>query len=196
MAASAGCGCSGARHERADGIGMRLDELNALTHKAAVRAFERCCGSTRWAEQMASRRPFSTIDSLDDTADDLWRSLDPADWLQAFGAHPRIGDRSDETNAPAGETTAWSAQEQLGVTADARQQFVVLNRRYEQRFGHIFIVCASGKSGSAMLDILERRMLNTPEVELREAAEQQRQITRLRLRKLLSSEANDYHPRP
>ena len=146
---------------------------------------------------MTARRPFSTIDAVADAADDLWRSLDRADWLEAFAAHPRIGDQSDDTTA-AGNTapaSRWSAQEQSGVTADARRQFAALNRRYEARFGYIFIVCATGRSGSEMLDILERRMLNTPEVELREAAEQQRQITRLRLGKLFSGETNDNHPR-
>lgn len=178
---------------------MRLDELNGLSHDAAICEFERCCGSARWAERMTARRPFSTIGAVADAADDLWWSLERADWLQAFAAHPRIGDQPDERRTAAEDkapASTWSAQEQSGVTADARRQFVALNRRYEARFGHIFIVCATGKSGGEMLDILERRMLNTPEVELREAAEQQRQITRLRLGKLLSGEPDDNHPRP
>ncbi len=166
---------------------MRLAELNGLPDEEAARELQRCCGSIRWSILMAARRPFSSAASMADAADAIWWSLDPSDWREAFAAHPRIGDRpadSGRTTAGSGRQ-AWSAQEQSGVTADSRPRFVGLNRAYEARFGHIFIVCATGKNAVELLDILERRMLNTPEVELREAAEQQRQITRLRLAKLL-----------
>ena len=127
---------------------------------------------------MAAARPFAGLEEAATKADALWAGLDRTDWLEAFAAHPRIG----ESAAPA----SWSASEQAGVTGDSRARFVVRNRDYEARFGHIFIVCAAGKSASEMLDILERRMRNNPDGELREAVEQQRQITRLRLEKLLT----------
>jgi len=113
-------------------------------------------------------------------ADAAWTRLESDDWLEAFAAHPRIGERAGKAG-----TSAWSAAEQSGVADDSRDRFLALNREYEARFGFVFIVCATGKSGREMLDILERRMRNNPADELREAAEQQRQITRLRLPKLL-----------
>jgi len=123
-------------------------------------------------------------------ADAIWADLAPSDWLEAFAAHPRIGagqgEASERVNqAGTAERRDWSAQEQAGVTDDSRQRFLELNRDYEARFGHIFIVCAAGKSGGEMLALLERRMRNNPHDELVEAAEQQRQITRLRLAKLI-----------
>jgi OHCU decarboxylase len=127
---------------------------------------------------MAAARPFASRDELSAKADAIWAGLTRVDWLEAFAAHPRIGQSA--------EPGSWSASEQAGVTDASQSLFVDRNRDYEARFGHIFIVCASGKSAAEMLDILERRMNNTPDDELREASEQQRQITRLRLDKLLS----------
>jgi 2-oxo-4-hydroxy-4-carboxy-5-ureidoimidazoline decarboxylase len=120
-------------------------------------------------------------------SDEIWLSLTPADWLQAFHSHPRIGESS--AKAPvAARSAAWSRQEQLQAAAApnaAKQQFAEANHAYEQQFGHIFIVCATGKSAPEILEILRRRMHNDADTELREAAEQQRQITQLRLKKWL-----------
>jgi OHCU decarboxylase len=126
---------------------------------------------------MAASRPFASLDAAGRAADDIWASLDRDDWLEAFAAHPRIGDRP---------RSAWETGEQSGVgdSAALRARFEKMNRDYEARFGYIFIVCATGKSAEEMLDILERRVRNSPDDELREAAEAQRQITRLRLAKL------------
>ena len=139
---------------------------------------------------MAAARPFPDVTALLAQADTVWAQLDAADWLEAFAAHPRIGEQQagragGASAAGREEHDDWSAREQAGVTADSRQQFAALNREYEERFGHIFIVCATGKSADEMVVLLRRRMRNNPDDELREAVEQQRQIMQLRLRRLI-----------
>lgn len=160
---------------------MTLAELNALGEDAVARELLRCCGSTRWAREMAAARPFADMASLSAAADRIWTSLDQADWLEAFGAHPKIGAQADE---------AWSAAEQSGVASSSSDLLARLeeaNREYEARFGFIFIVCATGKSAGEMLGLLQRRLDNDAHIELRIAADEQRKITRLRLAKLLEA---------
>jgi OHCU decarboxylase len=134
---------------------------------------------------MAERRPFASADAAADAGDAIWSSLGRADWLEAFAAHPKIG-AGRAGGAGGGGTEEWSTQEQAGVTDGSRAEFERLNRAYEARFGYIFIVCATGKSAAEMLRTLERRLANDPASDLQEAAEQQRQITRIRLAKLLT----------
>ena len=120
-------------------------------------------------------------------SDGVWLSLPRSDWLQAFHSHPRIGEASAKVPVAA-RSSAWSQQEQRQAAAaldSTKQQLAKANRAYEQKFGHIFIVCATGKSAVEILEILRRRMHNDADTELREAAEQQRQITQLRLKKWL-----------
>src|SRR5262249_47664606 len=120
-------------------------------------------------------------------ADEIWWGLTREDWMEAFLAHPRIGESRAPQTASA-QSAGWSAQEQrdVGSADDAVKTALAQgNRAYEQRFGHIFIVCATGKSAAETLEILQRRMQNDAEAELQEAAEQQRQITQIRLRKWL-----------
>jgi OHCU decarboxylase len=134
-----------------------------------------CCGSLEWARRMEQRQPFAGAEEMLAAADSTWWELGPADWLQAFAAHPRIGESTADARA---------RHEQSGVQgaeAETLARLAAANRAYEERFGHIYIVCASGKTAAQMLAILESRLSNDPETELRVAAEQQRQITRLRL---------------
>jgi OHCU decarboxylase len=164
---------------------VTLDELNALPEDVAVRELLGCCGSRRWARMMAAARPFASAAAMTVSAEVIWAALSASDWLEAFAAHPRIGERVP--SAAAGDrATRWSADEQSGAGDDARARFETRNRDYERRFGHTFIVCATGKSAGEMAAILDRRMENNPDEELREAAEAQRQITGLRIAKLLS----------
>jgi 2-oxo-4-hydroxy-4-carboxy-5-ureidoimidazoline decarboxylase len=119
-------------------------------------------------------------------SDETWRGLGESDWMEAFHSHPRIGEARAAAATPA-QSLAWSTAEQQKVTGDAvKTALAEANREYENRFGHIFIVCATGKSGPEILEILRRRLENDKEIELREAAEQQRQITQIRLKKWLS----------
>jgi OHCU decarboxylase len=136
-----------------------------------------CCGSPQWARRMIAEQPFASPGRMLEAADRVWRSLTPADWLAAFAAHPRIGEKSPDARA---------SQEQSGVqgaAGDTLARLAAGNRAYEQKFGYIYIVCATGKTAAEMLAILESRLQNDPETELPVAAEQQRQITRIRLEK-------------
>jgi 2-oxo-4-hydroxy-4-carboxy-5-ureidoimidazoline decarboxylase len=163
---------------------VTLDELNALDAPAAARELRRCCGSTRWADRMTAARPFDSAEAMAATADAVWWSLDRADWLEAFAAHPPIG----EIGLGGSHESRWPAREQAGVAsapAGVRERLAAANREYDARFGYIFIVCATGKSADEMLAMLERRLTNDPEAELRIAAEEQRKITQLRLSNLL-----------
>jgi OHCU decarboxylase len=177
-------------------VDVRLEDLNALDEKAAARQFLRCCGSSRWAQLMAAARPFASGEAMAHVANATWAALGREDWLEAFAAHPRIGDDASGGSGRSGaaggeETERWSAQEQAGV-ADAaeatRHKLAEANREYQARFGYIFIVCATGRTAGEMLDILERRLRNDVVEEIEIAAEEQRKITRLRLAKLLEGE--------
>ncbi len=164
-----------------------LARWNALPVADAENEILACCGSRAWARGMALRRPLADEAALLGASDEIWRGLSEADWMEAFRSHPRIGESRPEQPVHA-RSAAWSAQEQSGVTAEGDRIKVALaegNREYERRFGRIFIVCATGKSGGDILDILRRRLQNDEAAELREAAEQQRQITRIRLKRWL-----------
>ncbi len=172
-----------------------LDWLNALPEESARAEFLKCCGSTRWADTLVERRPFTTLDQLLTNANEIWWALDPTDWLEAFRSHPKIGEKkaAAPTAAAAADLVAtqsqqWSAEEQRGVSSaghDATETLARLNRAYEEKFGFIFIVCATGKSTDEILALLETRSENEPAAELRSAAGEQAKITELRLRKLL-----------
>ena len=177
---------------------MRLDDLNRLDDGAAARQLLQCCGSTRWAAQMAASRPFGDPGEMVQAADRVFATLERADWLEAFAAHPAIGGagaaggeagRAGRAGAAAAEATAdWSRHEQKLVahaTDETRRRLADLNRAYEARFGYIFIVCATGKTGAEMLALLERRLDNNPDTELQIAANEQTKITHLRLQKLV-----------
>jgi OHCU decarboxylase len=166
-----------------------LARLNALPADEVEAVLLACCGSRAWARRMAAHRPFASDDALFATADAVWWALDPEDWLEAFRSHPRIG----EKKAEAGQTPreqGWSRGEQAGMDAaeDATRAAIAEgNRAYEERFGHIYLVSAAGKSADELLSILTARLDNTPGEEIRVAAGEQAKITRLRLQKLLDS---------
>jgi len=134
---------------------------------------------------MVDLRPLGTVIELSEAADRVWSTMQEADWLEAFACHPRIGERKPNAE---GQSAAWSKQEQSRAgTASERLlgELAERNQLYEQRFGFTYIVCATGKSAEEMLAILKRRLTHTREDELREAAEQQRQIMQIRLGKWL-----------
>ena len=165
-----------------------LNRFNELPADRAEAELLRCCGSRNWARQMTNARPFGNFAELVDKADSIWRSLSEQDWLEAFGAHPKIGEKKAAV-AQSEQAQTWSAQEQSGTQEAAAETTAALtegNREYERCFGFIFIVCATGKTSEEMLAILRGRLRNDPETELRVAAEEQRKITRLRLEKLLT----------
>jgi allantoicase len=159
-----------------------LARLNELAAGEAAAALHAVCGARAWVERMVAARPFEDVAQLVRAGERSWWSLGEADWLEAFAAHPKIGQR--ETSA------RWSADEQSGVRAagaDVLDELAAANRAYEERNGFIFIVCATGKSAPEMLELLRARLATGRGEELRTAAEEQAQIVELRLRKLVSA---------
>ncbi len=164
-----------------------LERLNELPPAEAAAELLACCGSTRWAVGVAEQRPFRDAEELYERADQVWWRLDAEDWLEAFRSHPRIGE-SKAARETGEDARRWSRDEQRGTSDAARatlDELAAANREYEQRFGFIYIVCATGKSAGEMLSILRARLGHDEARELRVAAEEQRKITRLRLEKLL-----------
>jgi len=136
-----------------------------------------CCGSSAWARTMFNRQPF---EDMHREADEVWWSLVPEDWLEAFAAHPKIGQKS---------TAKWTSQEQNGMSqaaVETAEEIARLNAEYDGKFGFIFIVCATGKSADEMLELLRARITNSRDEEIRVAAGEQAKITHLRLDKLLA----------
>ena len=166
-----------------------LRHLNLLQPEAAEGEFLKCCGSKKWTQQMSRHLPFRGERDLLETAEQVWWSLDSEDWLEAFRSHPKIGEEKAATQASA-DSLSWSRKEQKGVAnagPRALELLRELNRHYEEKFGFIYIVCATGKNSEELLQILQERLENEPETELRIAAEEQALITQLRLQKLLTN---------
>ena len=145
-----------------------------------------CCGATQWVDSMMERRPFGSADGLEVAAHESWLALEPDDWREAFAHHPKIGDREAlRTRFAATRTLAEREQSGVDGAADATLDALAEgNRRYEERFGFIFIVCATGKSADEMLAILRSRLDNDPARELVIAASEQAKITGIRLASL------------
>jgi OHCU decarboxylase len=156
-----------------------------MSESDAADALRSCCGSSKWVNEMLSRRPFDSAGELSSAADEAWDATGPNDWHEAFSHHPRIGERTAAT-AQSARASSWSSAEQRGVQAadnSIQAQLAQVNHEYEHRFGHIYIVCATGKSAEEMLAIARERLSNDPDTELRIAAEEQRKIMHLRLEK-------------
>ena len=158
---------------------MNLNDMNSTPDAEAREALLACCGARGWADRMLASRPFRDAAALHASAEAIWTSLTPADWLEAYSQHPSIG-----ANA-----AGWSRQEQSGMSEASRDTAETMrkaNEEYERKFGWIFIVCASGKSAEDMLHLLQQRIENDPAKELRIAASEQSKIMHLRLDKLLA----------
>jgi len=169
---------------------MTLDELNRLPAVQAEAEFLKCCGATRWAKAMTDARPFTRVESLLTKSDEVWQVLGEHDWLEAFRAHPKIGERK-ATGAQSQQASSWSAQEQAQAQEAADETKIAIaegNTIYERRFGFIFIICASGKSADEILSSLNQRLQNDTGTELQIAAGEQQKIMRLRLEKLLRAD--------
>lgn len=150
----------------------------------------RCCGSTRWADRMTTSRPFKTTEDIFSEALRHWHDLETKDWLEAFSHHPRIGDIASMREKYAA-TAHWATEEQrgaVGASDEILHRLAACNASYEKKFGHIFLVCATGKSAAEMLQILESRMIHDSTIEMNVAVNEQAKITRLRLEKLFTDE--------
>lgn len=156
--------------------------FNGLPGDEAERRLRQCCGSAAWASAVAARRPFADFAALVSVSDEVWSGLAPADWLEAFAAHPRLGDSG-------GHSPESSKKEQSRVMEAGEDTLTALaaeNRRYEARFGHVFLLSAAGRTADEVLATLRGRIDNDAATELEVAAEEQRKITRLRLASMLN----------
>ena len=167
---------------------MTLEELNAAPADSLVRELLACCDVRRWADAVAGGRPYAGVEELLAAADRAARGLRPAEVERALAAHPRIGERAEG----AGTGAAWSRQEQSGVDRDAATQRALLeaNRAYEERFGRVFLVCATGLTGEEILEALHQRLTNDDSTEDGVVADELRKIALVRLAKLVDD------PRP
>lgn len=170
---------------------MTLEQLNQLPEAEAMTAFAQCCVSERWMQQMVAARPFSSPEQLQLQAEGIWQALTETDYLQAFEGHPKIGDVSSlkkkfasTKQLAAGEQSSVQVADELTIQALAEG-----NSAYEDKFGFIFIVCASGKTAAEMLSLLQARLPNDRSTEVQLAADEQAKITRLRINKLLDVDA-------
>ncbi len=160
-----------------------IERLNEKPDAAAVRELYACFASRSWAERVAAGRPYANFESLWAACETAWSALASADWMEAFAAHPRIGERG-------GHAPDSSGREQTGVYAAPRGTLDALaeeNRRYEARFGHVFLISASGRTAGEILASLRQRMSNEPSAEIEVAAAEHRKITRLRLERMLAA---------
>jgi 2-oxo-4-hydroxy-4-carboxy-5-ureidoimidazoline decarboxylase len=169
---------------------MTLHEFNILPKDELKETLLRCCGSVAWVNRILPFIPADDLVELLEDAEEQWWLCTEEDWKQAFAAHPKIGDRASlkKKHADDPHATRLASAEQSGAETASQQTLEALaegNRRYEEKFGFIFIVCATGKSAEEMLGILQSRLQNSPEEEIKLAADEQNKITKLRLEKLL-----------
>lgn len=167
---------------------MQVSErINRASEDEAREMLTRCCGASRWVSGMLERRPFESDEALYLGADAVWSAMTRHDVLEALAHHPRIGADINELRRRYESTADWASSEQSGAKAASEETLSSLrdgNLRYEARFGHLFVVCATGKTAAEMLTLLHERLSNDPEVELAIAAREQAKITRIRLEKL------------
>ncbi len=160
-----------------------LDLFNALSFEAAESRLYSCFANHVWAERVARGRPYEDLSALLASAESAWNGLTPREWRDAFAAHPRIGERG-------GHSPHTSDREQGVVNRGSQETLAALaaeNRLYEARFGHVFLIAASGRTAEEVLEALRRRMTNDPDAEFEVAAGEHRKITRLRLEELLTA---------
>ena len=164
---------------------ITLEQFNLLREAETERRLLACCGSIAWAREVAAGRPYYDFNQLLATGDRVWASLTPDDWREAFARHPRIGERAGSVRSTAEH---WSEREQARArdsSVATLAELAALNAEYEQRFGHVFLICATGKTADEIVASARTRLHNDSDTELRVAAEEQRRITHLRLRKFL-----------
>ena len=166
---------------------LTLHELNILPKQKLIEELTKCCGSSSWVNRMLPFIPADDMIELLEDAEEQWWQCNEEDWKEAFSHHPRIGDLDSLTRKFA-STAQWASGEQSAVAAASKETIEALaegNRLYEEKFGYIFIVCATGRSAEEMLGMLQTRLNNEPGQEIQIAADEQNKITKLRIEKLL-----------
>ncbi len=168
---------------------MTISQLNNLPSAQLKEELFKCCGSLTWVQKMINCFPIDDDATLYKKATEQWFDCKEQDWLEAFTHHPKIGDKASLKKKFA-STAQWASGEQSGVDSASEETINLLangNEDYERKFGYIFIVCATGKSAGEMLALLQARLSNGPEQEIKIAMEEQNKITLIRLHKLLNS---------
>ena len=168
---------------------MTWHELNTLNKEQLKQELIRCCGSFAWVTKMLPFFPADDLVELLEDAEEQWYQCSKEDWKEAFSHHPKIGD-IESLKKKFASTATWTSNEQGGINTAPQKTIEALaeyNRKYEEKFGYIFIVCATGKSAEEMLAMLQIRLQNSPEAEIEIAADEQNKITKLRLEKLLDN---------
>lgn len=162
-----------------------LDRFHAMPADEAVAALMSCCAVGRWAETLAAGRPYLDREALLHAADAGAADLSAIEVGAALASHPRIGESAEGEDSE----SQWSRAEQSGVRPDSgpAARLAEGNRAYEERFGHLYLVCAAGRSGEELVADLEQRLTNDPDTEVRVVAEEMRKIAVLRVGKLLDS---------
>lgn len=166
---------------------MTLHDLNSLSQPVLYEELLKCCGSATWVRIMMTHFPAEDLVDILEYAEEAWYSCGEDDWKEAFAAHPEIGDIKT-VKEKFSSTAGWATDEQSTIQSAATETIMALatgNRLYRDKFGYIFIVCATGKSAEEMLELLNARLGNSPAEEIKVAADEQIKITRLRLQKLL-----------
>jgi 2-oxo-4-hydroxy-4-carboxy-5-ureidoimidazoline decarboxylase len=167
---------------------MKLAHFYQLNKEQQKAELFKCCGSAAWVNAISEKMPINSIDELKSTSDAIWALLEKSDFLEAFSHHPKIGD-VESLQKKFAATSNWAAGEQAAVNEaalDVLTNLKIGNDLYEARFGYIFIVCATGKTAAEMLQLLDKRLQNEPEVELKISAAEQNKITHIRIDKLFS----------
>lgn len=161
----------------------RLHALNQLAQPECVAELRQCCACESWAEAVAAARPFADSQALMKAAERAWAATGPDQWLEAFAAHPRIGQRKQGSD----QSSRWSAQEQGSAPdSEVADRLAEANDAYFEKFGFVFLICATGKTPAEMLAALEQRLGRDRQTELKTAAAEQAKITLLRLEKYLT----------
>jgi 2-oxo-4-hydroxy-4-carboxy-5-ureidoimidazoline decarboxylase len=166
----------------------RLTWFNELPTGEALQALLECCSAPGWADQMAAARPYASPEQATRQSAAIVAALTDTDLAAALAGHPRIGERPDSASGTR-LAASWSQQEQAGVAADdaaTRHALASANQEYEQRFGHIYLVCASGRTGTELLGVLRGRLANEPEAEWQVVRHELQKINELRLQRLMT----------
>lgn len=166
---------------------MTIQAFNQLSAEEKFNELIKCCGSTKWANELVKLAPFNSLESIIADSDFIWNRCVDADFREAFSHHPKIGDVKSLEKKFA-STKQWAAGEQAAVSKASQEILEKLaqgNEAYEKKFGYIFIVCATGKTAEEMLDLLNQRLPNAATIELGIAAAEQNKITHIRIKKLL-----------
>ncbi len=163
---------------------VRMRYVDSLFPQGADSFFRTACSSSTWVSDMVTTRPFAQAEKLFSAAEEAFDALAKGDWLEAFAAHPRIGERHGRQD-PTGEAMSAGEQGGAGIDSGAASSLEEVNRLYEERFGYTYIVRAAGRTADEMVDLARQRLENDPATELAVAAAQQREITMRRLRRML-----------